>query len=119
MPQHGPPGDPHNTNPWRWWAEDFPAETYQALRPRTGSPGFVDFYRQTSGERRVEQDFQAANSQRALQGLAPNLNRIDFLQDYPFLLEYQRLSPTQRGGSRISGPRASFNLTAGLSLIHI
>jgi hypothetical protein len=118
MPYHGPPGDPHGTgqsNPWRWWFEEDPGLTYQLQRPQTGSPSFMDYYRAPSTEGRVFGDYQVAQGRKAEQGLAPDINWYDYLADYPFLLEYSKLSPRQRGGpsERNFAPRASWNIPPG------
>ena len=102
-------------NPWRWWYEDDPGLQYQMARPQTGSPSFVDYFRQPGAEARVFGDFDTAQARLAAQGLAPNIKSIDFLNDYPFWTEYTRLGPTQRGDtpSVRFAPPGSFRITAG------
>ena len=99
MPSHGPPGDPHkllSTNPWRSFIEDDPDIAYPALRPRSGSPSFLDYWMRRGGQ--VRQDYLGKLGQMALRGQAPNLEYTDYLSKYPFMREYSELGPQERGG---------------------
>jgi hypothetical protein len=118
MPDHGPSYDPHLTgkkNPWRWWFEESPGLTYQLRRPQMGSPSFQDYYRAPSTEGRVFGDYELANARLAEQGQTPNLNWYDYLADYPFMLEYTKRSPRQRGepSDQSFAPRAAWNIPPG------
>ena len=102
-------------NPWRWWFEDDPSLQYQMARPQTGSPSYLDYFRQPSAEARVFGDWETANARLAAQGLPPNIKSIDFLNEYPFWTEYARLGPSQRGGSTNVrfAPPGSFRIPPG------
>lgn len=96
MPSHGPPGDPHGTqNPWLPWFEDDPDLAYYAMRPQSGAPSFLDYWRQRGGQ--TWGDYQGALGQMMLRGQAPILTYPDFLKSYPFMQRYAQLGPEQRG----------------------
>jgi len=60
-------------------------------------------------------DYELANARLAEQGLPPDINWYDYLADYPFLMEYQRRSPRERGirPERVFAPGAMWRLPEG------
>jgi hypothetical protein len=102
-------------NPWRWWFEEEPSLTYQLQRPQSGSRSYLDYYRQPSSEGRVFGDWELANARLAEQGIPPNINWYDYLADYPFLMEYQKRSPRERGitPERTFAPGAVWRIPEG------
>lgn len=82
-------------NPWDWWLEDFPQETYAGMAPRTSSRGFTDYWKNRYGD--VYDQWGGANSQRAAAGLDPNITFTSFLSSYPWLQNYLGQSPGARG----------------------
>ena len=84
-------------NPWDWWLEDFPQETYAGMVPSTPSRGYTDYWQKQYGN--VYNQWGAANTQRALAGLDPNITFQSFLAAYPWLQKYLGVSPSTRGES--------------------
>ena len=75
--------------------EEEPDMLFQALRPQTGARGFIDYWRKQQGD--IWQDYLGNYGQIALGGQIPNLTYQGFLRDFPFLQEYLKLSPWERG----------------------
>ena len=97
----------HNENPWQWWLEDSPLAQWGVFRPRTGSRGFINYWR--GKQDRVWGDYKAAQGQQTLAGQAPDIRYQDFLQDYPFQEKFRSLPPSERGESnRMFSPRTRF-----------
>jgi len=92
------------TDEWyggRYWQEEFPEATYEAYRPKTGSPSFLDYL--LGNKSQVLSEFQGALAQQARVGQSPSLSIVDFLggsetqSPYPWLQNWLRMSPSQRG----------------------
>ncbi len=98
-------------NIYRDWLEETPRALYGALRPQAGSPSFLDYFRSSQGESRVWDDYWTRLGRMALGGQAPSLNPSDFLANYQYGQEYQKLSPSQRGaGAGQYGGRLRWNV---------
>ncbi len=92
-------------NPWDFLLEDNPNLLFAGLAPQFGSTRFQDFVR-GRGREQFEFDFDRRLGQLALSGQAPNLNRQNFLRNFPFLSRFRDLSPLERGER--SAPRTIF-----------
>ena len=77
------------------FVEESPDIAFAALRPQTGAPNFLDYWRRNYG--RFQTDYQGALGRQALSGEAPTLSEWSYLQNYPFLANYLGLSRGQRG----------------------
>jgi len=82
-------------NPWASWLEDYPSALYGAMRPRTGSRSFTDYWR--GQQSNVYGDYMARLGQMTMAGQPPNLGFQEFLGQYPFLSQYLGMSPGERG----------------------
>ena len=85
-------------NPWKFWLEEQPQAAHGAFRPQTGSRNFMDYWRGQQGN--VRGDYMGQLGQMASGGQPPSLNWTDYLQNYPFMAEWMRMSPGQRGAAR-------------------
>ena len=83
-------------NPWQFWAEEnWPAAYGGFLQKQKGTPSFLDYWKGQQGN--VWNQYMGQLGQMALGGQAPSLNFTDYLEDYPWLKNWQALSPSQRG----------------------
>jgi hypothetical protein len=113
MPTHGPTGDPHNiggfssvSNPNIWntdFLEENPAFAFGAYRPQRGKnfagapKSFFDYYQERQAP--LEREFVAEQGSLARSGQPPTGTNVDFLSNYPWMANYLKLSPGQRGQS--------------------
>lgn len=81
-------------NPWGAFLEDNPFTLYNAIKP-TGSNNFTDYWNNKYND--VYSGYLGSLGQQAIGGQSPNLSFTDYLKDYPFLNEWLKLSPTNRG----------------------
>lgn len=81
---------------------------FQAMRPQSGPPSFVDYFR--GRQPQVLGNYLGSLGRAALAGEAPTQTLQSYLGAYPWLQRWQGLSPSQRGdqSSRFA-PRLRFN----------
>ena len=83
------------TNPWTAWLEDYPEAAYEAYRPLTGAPGFLNYWKQRYGD--VYGSYMGSLGRTSRMGQMPTMSFMDFLGAYPFAQEWQGLGPRERG----------------------
>ena len=96
---------------WTEWlkGEENPDILYPILRPQTGAPGFLDYWRRQ--QRNVWGDYLGALGKGMKADIEPTMSFYDFLRDYPWLQQYLGLAPEARG-ERMSqfSPRMRWSL---------
>lgn len=96
-------------NIYRDWLEETPSALYGAMRPQTGSQPFMDYWKGQQGN--VWEDYWSKLGTMALGGQAPSLNYSDFLSNYPWMSDWLKMGPGQRGErSSLFAPRTRWNI---------
>jgi hypothetical protein len=99
---------PLRENPWQWWLEESPLAAWGTFRPRTGSRGFTNYWKGKQSD--VWGDYQGALGQQVLGGGEPNINWLDYLNNYQFSDRFKSLPPGERGESnRAFAPQVRWN----------
>jgi len=82
-----------------------PEMVYAAVRPRSPSPAFTDYWRGRYGN--VWQDYQGRLARAMMQGREPTLTFQEHAQTYPYRQAYLSRSPRARGqmGQSLYAPR--------------
>ena len=93
---------PTASNPWEGFLWDNRNALWGAVRPKTGGQNFIDYY-MGQGRNRAENSYMGALGGMALAGQEPALNELDYFRNYPFLREFMKLSPGQRGERQTGG----------------
>lgn len=82
-------------NPWDWYLEEYPEETYGGMRPRSSSRGYTDYWKNQYGN--VFSDWESELGRLAMAGQPPALTFQSYLSSYPWLQNYLGQSPGARG----------------------
>lgn len=75
--------------------EENPNILYGAYTPKSNNSNFLNYFRSQYGN--VYQDYLGKLGSMALGGQTPNLGFNDYLQGYPFLQAWYKMSPGSRG----------------------
>jgi hypothetical protein len=81
-------------NDWSPFLEDNPETFYNAVSP-TGANNFTNYWKNKYSD--VYGGYLGKLGQQAIGGQSPSLTFGDYLKDYPFLSEWLRMSPGNRG----------------------
>ena len=80
---------------YKAFGEENPDILYAAMRPQQGSLNFLDWARNLYPK--VSTDYLGTQTRTGLAGGTPDWSFANWLKPYPFLRQYQSLSPQQRG----------------------
>ena len=83
------------TNPWLGFSLDDPQGTYGAFLPKTDNTFLSNYLKNQYGN--IYGDYNAELNKQALSGQAPSMEWANYLQGYPFLSAWYKMSPNSRG----------------------
>lgn len=92
-------------NPFMPFLEDYPEMLYRAFLPGGTTP-FQDYWKSQYGD--VYGGYLGQLGKMALAGQEPTTDFYDYLKGYPFLENWYRQSPSQRGET--TTPRLRWNV---------
>jgi len=90
-----------NENPWLGFSIDDPQGMFNAFLPQANNYNLNNWLKNQYAN--VSNKYGAELNRRALRGQPPVLQFYNFLSDYPFLNEYMKMSPGNRGQTRSAG----------------